>query len=181
MHVRSVMVVHRERIVAEGLAAALNGFPGMRVAALAVTVAGVEAYSGPLDAVALDAELPDTDGAALRLQRRGVRVVLIGGDLPREQSAEDRGIRVPSGGTVAALAMALVPGSRAPATNRRVLSPREREVLQLVAEGMAAKQVARELGISPKTVEHHKSRIFRKLEVPNQAAAVRAGMSLGLV
>ncbi len=37
---------------------------------------------------------------------------------------------------------------------------------------MAAKQVARYLHISPKTVEQHKTRIFSKLGVPNQAAAV---------
>ena len=40
------------------------------------------------------------------------------------------------------------------------------------AKGMAGKQIARALGISPKTVEQHKTRMFRKLDVPNQAAAV---------
>jgi DNA-binding NarL/FixJ family response regulator len=45
-----------------------------------------------------------------------------------------------------------------------------------VARGLAAKQVARQLRISPKTVERHKTRIFTKLRVPNQAAAVRAAM-----
>jgi DNA-binding CsgD family transcriptional regulator len=42
---------------------------------------------------------------------------------------------------------------------------------------MAAKQVARHLGISPKTVERHKGHIFAKLGVSNQAAAVHVGMA----
>jgi DNA-binding CsgD family transcriptional regulator len=42
------------------------------------------------------------------------------------------------------------------------------------------KQVARHLGISPKTVEQHKTRIFAKLGVPNQAAAVRMVVAAGL-
>jgi DNA-binding CsgD family transcriptional regulator len=37
---------------------------------------------------------------------------------------------------------------------------------------MAGKQIARSLGISPKTVEQHKTRAFKRLGVPNQAAAV---------
>ena len=37
---------------------------------------------------------------------------------------------------------------------------------------MAGKQIARVLGISPKTVEQHKTRAFKRLGVPNQAAAV---------
>jgi DNA-binding NarL/FixJ family response regulator len=45
-------------------------------------------------------------------------------------------------------------------------------VLVLVAKGLAAKQVARQLGISHKTVERHKTRIFSKLGVPNAVAAV---------
>ena len=51
---------------------------------------------------------------------------------------------------------------------------REQEILRLVARGRSGKQVARQLGISPKTVERHKTRIFAKLGVPNQAAAAFA-------
>ena len=55
---------------------------------------------------------------------------------------------------------------------RSGLSPREEQVLRLAAKGMAGKQIARVLGISPKTVEQHKTRAFKRLGVPNQAAAV---------
>ena len=48
-----------------------------------------------------------------------------------------------------------------------------------MAEGFAAKQVARHLGISPKTVERHKTRIYAKLGAPNQAAAVHLAFAGG--
>jgi len=48
-----------------------------------------------------------------------------------------------------------------------------------VARGFAGKQVASHLGISPKTVERHKTRIFAKLKVPNQAAAVSVVLAAG--
>ena len=53
-----------------------------------------------------------------------------------------------------------------------LLTPRQRQILSLVGRGMTARQIARQLGISPKTVEQHKAKIFAKLGVPNQAAAV---------
>jgi DNA-binding CsgD family transcriptional regulator len=46
----------------------------------------------------------------------------------------------------------------------------------MVARGLAAKQVARQLSISQKTVERYKTRNLAKLRVPNRAAAVRAAM-----
>jgi DNA-binding NarL/FixJ family response regulator len=57
------------------------------------------------------------------------------------------------------------------------LTERQREILALVAQGLAGKQVARHLGISPKTVERHKTRIFARLGVPNQTAAVSLALT----
>jgi DNA-binding NarL/FixJ family response regulator len=61
------------------------------------------------------------------------------------------------------------------------LSPREREVLQLVARGLDNGEIAAELSISPRTAKNHVSSILSKLEVPNriQAAtyAVRSGLA----
>jgi two-component system response regulator NreC len=64
---------------------------------------------------------------------------------------------------------------------REALSEREREVLQLLAEGETSKEIARALGLKPKTVENHRARILDKLGVVNSAAAVRAALSQGLV
>jgi DNA-binding CsgD family transcriptional regulator len=80
---------------------------------------------------------------------------------------------------VSYLASALVPGAAVEISRARILSHRERQILGLAAKGMAAKQIARVLGISLKTVEHHKTRAFRKLSVPNQAAAVATLMERG--
>ena len=53
------------------------------------------------------------------------------------------------------------------------LTPREREVLQLLAEGKSNKEVASSLRISPKTVETHRARIMSKLDVHSVGGLVR--------
>lgn len=53
------------------------------------------------------------------------------------------------------------------------LTPREREVLERAAQGLHAKEIAAALGISPRTVEVHKTRIMEKLGVRNVAELVR--------
>lgn len=53
------------------------------------------------------------------------------------------------------------------------LTAREREVLDRVAEGLHAKEIAARMGISPRTVEVHKARIMEKLDARNVAELVR--------
>jgi DNA-binding NarL/FixJ family response regulator len=48
------------------------------------------------------------------------------------------------------------------------LTPRERDVLRLIARGYLYKEIGLELGISPKTVEHHVSAVLRKLQLTNR-------------
>jgi len=52
------------------------------------------------------------------------------------------------------------------------LSPREREVLALLAEGLPTKQIARSLGITERTVKFHVASLFAKLGASNRAQAV---------
>jgi DNA-binding CsgD family transcriptional regulator len=52
------------------------------------------------------------------------------------------------------------------------LSAREREVLQLLAQGLATKQIARSLGVTERTVKFHVASIFTKLGATNRAQAV---------
>ena len=61
------------------------------------------------------------------------------------------------------------------------LTSREREVLQLLAEGMRPKQIARELVISPKTVASHIQRVLAKLGVHSRAEAIAIAYRVGLM
>jgi DNA-binding NarL/FixJ family response regulator len=66
-------------------------------------------------------------------------------------------------------------------TMLRGLSAREREVLQLLAEGKSMKEVAALLDISPRTVEFHKYRIMEHLGVKTNAELVQQAIKLGLI
>jgi FixJ family two-component response regulator len=63
------------------------------------------------------------------------------------------------------------------ATRLDQLTPREREVLEQAALGLHAKEIARKLGISARTVEVHKTRVMAKLGVRNVAELVRFSLS----
>ncbi len=60
-----------------------------------------------------------------------------------------------------------------------MLSPREEEVLVLMAESMTNEAIGQQLGISAETVKRHASSTFRKLKVPNRIAAVRWAIRTG--
>ncbi|MCW5554657.1 MAG: response regulator transcription factor [Verrucomicrobiae bacterium] len=61
------------------------------------------------------------------------------------------------------------------------LTPREREIVQLVAEGRSTKEVADKLGISPKTAETHRTNIMRKLNIHSVSDLVRYAIRNKLV
>ena len=71
------------------------------------------------------------------------------------------------------------PSRRVPSGAR--LSPRETEVLRLLAGGAANKAIAKELGIKPATVERHVANVYRKLGAAGRADAALAAAGLGLV
>lgn len=61
------------------------------------------------------------------------------------------------------------------------LTPRQLEVLQFVAEGRLAKQIASALNISPRTVEFHKARVMRELGVSSAAELTQIAIRHGLI
>jgi DNA-binding NarL/FixJ family response regulator len=61
------------------------------------------------------------------------------------------------------------------------LTLREREVLQLVAEGKTAKEIAHSLGVTAKTAEVYRSRLKTKLDVQDTAGLVRCAIRLGII
>ncbi|MEU5421961.1 response regulator [Streptomyces sp. NPDC001407] len=64
---------------------------------------------------------------------------------------------------------------------RPALSPREAEILGLLAEGLANKQISRRLFISEATVKTHLVHIYGKLGVDSRTAAIAAGLAQGLI
>lgn len=61
------------------------------------------------------------------------------------------------------------------------LTPREREILQLIAEGHTTKEIADKLGISARTADVHRTHIMQKLNVHNVAGLTRAAIAYGLI
>ncbi len=61
------------------------------------------------------------------------------------------------------------------------LTPREQEIMRLVAEGLSSKAIAEKLFISPKTVENHRTNIMNKLDVHSVLELVRYAARLGLI
>lgn len=81
----------------------------------------------------------------------------------------------------ALLPAALAPGRNPDEALAEELTERELDVLQLLAEGLANKQIALQLGISEHTVKFHSSAIYAKLGVTNRTEAVRRAARLGLL
>jgi len=105
-------------------------------------------------------DLGDREGAAL--ERSAARAVFSGlGAAPDLAALDDAGGRTPRGS--------------------HGLSPRERQVLRLVAGGRTNKAIALELGLSERTIDRHLSNIFTKIHVSSRAAATAFAYEHGLV
>ncbi len=72
------------------------------------------------------------------------------------------------------------PGDTAP-TGISILTGREREVLQLIAEGLSSKEIAQMLGVSLKTIDSHRSNLMEKLDIHKVSGLVRFAIRAGLV
>lgn len=122
------------------------------------------------------------DHYVLEALRAGVKGYVVktqaAGDLVRAIHEVQRGMMYLSPGISKTIVEAYLTKSELPADP---LSPREREVLQLIAEGKTTKEVAGVLGISFKTAESHRMRIMRKLDVHETAGLVRYAVRRGLI
>ena len=61
------------------------------------------------------------------------------------------------------------------------MTPREKEVLKLLAEGKSSKQIAQQLGVSFKTVSSHREHIMAKFDVHTTVGLVRAAIRAGMI
>jgi NarL family two-component system response regulator YdfI len=141
---------------------------------------------GHVPAVVVLTENPSALWAAVALRSR-VRAVL-----PREATATEiiaavegaaAGLVVlhPDTAEAALASLSVAPATAAVNTSVQPLTPREIEVLHMLAEGLGNKTVARRLGISEHTVKFHVGSIFAKLNVSSRTEAVTVGVRQGLV
>lgn len=122
------------------------------------------------------------DHYVLEAIRAGVR-----GYVLKKQAAADlvRAIREVSGGGVylsPGISAAVVEAVRSPqAPQEKPLTAREREVLQLVAEGKTTKEIAVLLGVSVKTADAHRTRLMQKLDIHDIAGLTRYAIRHGII
>jgi DNA-binding NarL/FixJ family response regulator len=154
------------------------------------------------DVAILDIRLPRHDGLALarEIRRRGwpIRILLLSAyddeALIREAMVVGvEGYLLKSEGleAIAAAVQSVARGLTAfspeilararglPERGGEGLTEREREILELVAEGLTNRAIAQRLGLSPRTVEYHLGQIFQRLGVSSRAAAVKEAMRRG--
>ena len=202
-----VLITDDHWVVRDGLRAYLAGEPGIEVVGEAGDGAEALARSRELvpDVVVMDLVMPGVDGVAatraIRQEMPGVHVVALTSSLDDHAVAaaikagatgyvlkDSRGpelvqaIRAAAAGRVHLVpeAAAGLARSTAGTGNVEPLTPREAEVLRLVARGLGNKQVARELGITEKTVKGHMGNIFQKLGVSSRTQAALVAMEQGL-
>jgi DNA-binding NarL/FixJ family response regulator len=161
----SVGVIHPEPLSAEAILAALVRYPGVTAAGHASSTTDGVRLGARASVVIVHADVMGVKACVRRLQRMGVRVILLG------EGSAGAWRQVPLTTPLEALVTILSPSAAHLDRRLRSLTSRERDVLELASEGLAGKQIARRLEISPKTVERHKTRIYSKLGVSNQAAA----------
>lgn len=75
----------------------------------------------------------------------------------------------------------LVRGGQEPQAGTDLLTARQREILQLIAEGHSTREIAERLSISIKTVETHRAQIMQRLNVRDVASLTRYAIRLGLI
>ena len=71
--------------------------------------------------------------------------------------------------------------TRSPVRADELLTPRQTEILRLVANGRTTKEIGRTLGISPKTVEFHRARLMQRIGVHDVTGLTRYAVQHGLV
>jgi DNA-binding NarL/FixJ family response regulator len=202
-----LMIVDDHPVVREGLAGMLASQADFDVVAEASDGAQATTLDAQLqpDVILMDLRMPGTDGVsaikAIKAQRAAanilvlttydsdadiVRAIEAGAtgyllkDTPREELY--RAIRSAARGEsvlAPAVAARLMTRMRAPAEEN--LSPREIEVLQLVAKGKSNKEVGKALHISTATVKTHLIHIFDKLGVKDRTAAVTVSLEKGIL
>ncbi|MEN9204157.1 MAG: response regulator transcription factor [Thermostichus sp. DG02_1_bins_55] len=150
----------------------------------------------PIDVAILDVRMPDGDGilACRQITELGLPVVVLLMTTFQEPALIEAARKAGAKGYLsketdpAQLAQAIRQIVAAPEQDwlpaqQKLphLTPRELSVLQLMAEGLANKQIARRLGLSIETVKEYASAVYRKLEASDRVTALFKAQQLGLL
>lgn len=205
-----VLLVDDHELVREGLAQALASVPDLTIVGQASSVAGAIALarSTPFDVVVLDLSMPD--GSGLEVARAlcsgavrppAVLILSMHADRQYLDAAHRAGasgfvhkgapldelveaIRTVASGGRSFITDPTSPGgalAHDPLSPIASLSPREREVLLLVAEGLHAKAIGDRLSISHKTVLAFRAKLMAKLGIDSVAGLTRFAIKHGLI
>jgi DNA-binding NarL/FixJ family response regulator len=203
-----VLLVDDHQLIREGLRRALDRSADLEVVGEASSVVEAEGALTRLrpDVMITDIRLPDGDGLSLAARSRthhprlGIVVLtmyagdeqvvaameagassFVGKDAPTEEvvAAARRAVAAPRDFVAKDLEAVLQRRGSSPV--RAKLSPREREVLVLLADGNPIAEIARRLFIGESTAKTHVAKIYDKLGAANRAQAVMAAVRLGLV
>lgn len=204
-----VLVVDDHPVVRAGIAALLESASDMQIVGTAASGedALAQVPTADPDVVVMDLRMPGIDGdeatARILAAHPGVRVLILttyesddailsaigagaSGYLLKAAPEEEllAGVRAVAAGEVAlapSVSRILVARTRAPAAAGPALSPRELEVLRLVAEGLSNREIGARIHLGEATVKTHLLRAFAKLEVNDRTRAVTRAMELGLL
>jgi DNA-binding NarL/FixJ family response regulator len=204
---KKVLLVDDHDLIRQGLRRAFERAEDFTVVGEASSVAEGLAVATQVqpDVVIMDIRLPDGSGLdAVKKLRAGnatmgiVVLTMYAGDehlfgaleagasafVPKDAPAEDV---VAAARHAAASPDAFSAADLAAAMKRRLtpsgpsISPREREVLGLLADGLAVAQIAKTLYISESTAKTHISKLYEKLGAGNRAQAIMSAMRMGLI
>ena len=203
----TVMLADDHELIREGLRRAFEREDDLEVVAEAASVAEAIAVGCKMtpDVSIVDLRLPDGNGLdivrALRAHSVDMGIVVLtmyGGDtqlfdaleagasafVPKSAPAEEI---VAAARHAAASPQSFTSADLAEAMKRRMspqgpqISPREREVLLLLADGLGVSQISRQLFISDSTTKTHISKLYEKLGAANRAQALMTALKLGLL
>jgi two-component system, NarL family, response regulator DegU len=205
-----VLLVDDHRMLREGLRRSIESY-GFEVVGEASDGEAAVRMAGALlpDVALLDVTMPVLDGVEacrrIRQQFPSIRVIML--TMHADRDIVTRAVKAGASGYLAkscstdelaeavrtaARGEALSPEFQAsvlresvrlatPQTSEPLISKREEEVLQLIADGLSTTDVARKLYISVKTVKNHLASIYQKLDTPDRTGAVVKAVKLGII
>ena len=203
----SVLLVDDHRLIRDSLRTSLTDL-GFRVVGEAADGISAVTLAGQLrpDVVLMDISMRDGDGltATRDIMRRDARnrIVILTmhsdgdtvrraiqsgavGYVTKDSPVDDiaRALRMAASGEVLLneeLAKAMIEGAN-DESGGSILSSRETEVLQLIADGLSTSEIANKLFISQKTLKNHLASVYQKLDARDRTHAVVLGVRLGIV